>query len=152
MCHHAGFRWGVAGRAGTHSWLRRAQWWSGRVALSVLCGLCCVFSLSVLLLFLFPLFSVLLNCPYPNPPVSACFFPFSSTPRRGEGRPCGALVAGRSQTITVAKRFYYPDNNTSNFYFLFSKSVNNRQFCVIDFSVIFLSFDSFFILKIGFCS
>ena len=38
------------------------------------CGLCCVFSLSVSLLFLFPLFAVLLNCPYPDPPVSACFF------------------------------------------------------------------------------
>jgi len=33
----------------------------------------CVFSLSVLLLFLFPLFAVLLNCPYPDPPVSLCF-------------------------------------------------------------------------------
>jgi len=31
--------------------------------------LCCVFSLSVSLLFLFPLFAVLLNCPYPNPPL-----------------------------------------------------------------------------------
>jgi len=41
---------------------------------------CCVFSLSVLLLFLFPLFAVLLNCPYPDPPVSACFSPFSSAP------------------------------------------------------------------------
>jgi len=62
--------------------------------------LCCVFSLSVSLLLLFPLFAVLLNCPYPNPPVSASFFPFSSAPRRGEGRPCGAFVASRSQTIT----------------------------------------------------
>jgi len=35
---------------------------------------CCVFSLFVLLLLLFPLFAVLLNCPYPDPPVSACFF------------------------------------------------------------------------------
>jgi len=25
----------------------------------------------------------------------ACFFPFPSTPRRGEGRPCGAFVASR---------------------------------------------------------
>ena len=66
-----------------------------------LCGLCCVFSWSVPLLFLFPLFAVLLNCPYPDPPVSACFLPFSSTPRRGEGRPRGAFVAGRSQTRTV---------------------------------------------------
>jgi len=37
----------------------------------------CVFSLSISLLLLFPMF-VLLNCPYPDPPVSAGFFPFSS--------------------------------------------------------------------------
>jgi len=40
----------------------------------------CVFSLSVSLLFLFPFFAVLLNCPYPDPPVFACFFLFSSAP------------------------------------------------------------------------
>jgi len=68
--------------------------------LSGLCGLCCVFSSSVSLLLLFPLFSVLLNCPYPDPPDSASFFPFSSAPWQGEGRPCGAFVAGRSQTRT----------------------------------------------------
>ena len=45
-------------------------------------------------------FAVLLNCPYPDPPVSACFFPFSSVPQRGEGWPRGAFVAGRKQTIT----------------------------------------------------
>ena len=67
-----------------------------------LCSLCCVFSFSVLLLFLFPLFAVLLNCPYPNPPVSASFFPFSPASRRGEGQPRGAFVAGGSQTITGA--------------------------------------------------
>jgi len=60
------------------------------------CDLCCVFSLFVSLLFLFPLFAVLLNCPYPDPPVSACFFPFSSAPRRGERRPRGAFVTCRS--------------------------------------------------------
>jgi len=60
-----------------------------------------LFSSSVSLLFLFPLFAVLLNCPYPDPPVSASFFPFSSAPRRGEGRPRGALVAGGSQTRTI---------------------------------------------------
>jgi len=54
------------------------------------------------LLLLFPLFAVLLNCPYPDPPVSACFFPFSSALRCGEGRPRGAFVAGHSQTITEA--------------------------------------------------
>ena len=40
---------------------------------SVLQSFCRVFSLSVSLLLLFPLFAVLLNCPYPDPPVSACF-------------------------------------------------------------------------------
>ena len=61
---------------------------------------CCVFSLSVSLLFLFPLFAALLNCPYPDPPVSACLFLFFSAPWPGEGQPRGAFVAGRSQTIT----------------------------------------------------
>jgi len=55
---------------------------------------CCYFSLC---------FAVLLNCPYPHPPVSACFFPFSYTPRRGEGQSCGAFVAGHSQTITASR-------------------------------------------------
>jgi len=64
-------------------------------------ALFCVFSLSVSLLFLFPLFAVLLNCPYPEPPVSACFFPFSSPPQRGEGWLRDEFVAGCSQTITV---------------------------------------------------
>jgi len=65
------------------------------------CGLCCVFPLSVLLLFLFHLFAVLLNCPYPDPPVSACFFLFSSAPWRGEGRPRGAFVASCSQNQNI---------------------------------------------------
>jgi len=47
---------------------------------------CCVFSLFVKLLFLFPLFAVLLNCPYPDPPVSTCFFFFHSPPHVGGGR------------------------------------------------------------------
>jgi len=93
---------GGSGAAGTYSWLRRAQHRSGPgERLSGLCGLCCIFSLSVSLLLLFPLFAVLLNCPYRDPPVSACFFPFSSTPQRGEGRPHGAFVAGRRQTIAL---------------------------------------------------
>ena len=58
---------------------------------------CRVFSLSVSLLLLFPLFAALLNCPYPDPPVSASFFPFSFSHRWGEGRPRGALVAGCSR-------------------------------------------------------
>jgi len=100
MCRHAGFRWGGAGRweLTCGSWIGSARW---QERLSGLCGLCCVFSLSVSLLFLFPLFAVLLNCPYPDPPVSVCFFPFSSAPWQGEGRLRGAFVAGRSQTTTL---------------------------------------------------
>jgi len=88
---------GGGGAAGTRSRLGSVQRWRfGRVAL--LCGLFCrVFSFSVSLLFLFPLFAVLLNCPYPDPPVSACSFPFSSAPRWGEGRLRGAFVAGCSR-------------------------------------------------------
>jgi len=49
---------------------------------SVSCAvLCCVFSLSVSLSLLFPLSAVLLNCPYPDPPVFACFFLFFSSPQ-----------------------------------------------------------------------
>jgi len=73
------------------------------------CGLCsaglfCVFPFSVSLLFLFPLFAVLLNCPYPDPSVSACLFPFSSAPRQGEGWPCGTLVASCSRTRTSRQK------------------------------------------------
>jgi len=104
MCRHAGFRWGGSGVAGTHSRLGSARRQSGRAAL--FCGLCseglfCVFPFSVSLLSLLSLFAVLLNCPYHNLPVSACFFPFSSAPQREEGQPRGAFFAGHSQTITV---------------------------------------------------
>jgi len=47
---------------------------------------CCCCSLCLLFL---------LNCPYPDPPVSASFFPFSSAPRRWEGRPRGAFCCRR---------------------------------------------------------
>jgi len=99
MCRHAGFQWGGVG------WreLTRGSGARGGGAgerLCGLCGLCCIFSSSVSLLFLF---AVLLNCPYPDPPVSASFFPFSSAPRQGEGRPCSAFFAGHSQTITEWK-------------------------------------------------
>jgi len=94
---------GVGSRAaGTHLRLGSMHGGLGE-RLSVLCGLCCVFSSSVLLLLLFPLFAFLLNCPYPDPPVSPCFFLFSSAPRQWEGRLRGAFVAGRSQTRTILK-------------------------------------------------
>jgi len=98
--YHVPSCWVLVGRgsgvAETQSWLRSGK--SGSVRS---CCLCRLFSLSILLLFLFPLFAVLLNCPHPDPLVSACFFPFSSPPQRGEGLPRGAFVAGRSQTITM---------------------------------------------------
>jgi len=100
-----GFRWGGAGwRELTRGW--GAHGGGRRERLSGLCDLCCVFSFSVSLLFLFPLFAVLLNCPYPDPPVSACFSPFSSAPWRGEGQLHGALVAGGSQTITYFNHYW----------------------------------------------
>ena len=80
---------------------------SGRTVLWVI-GLCCVFSWSVSLLLLFPLFAVLLNCPYPDPPFSACFFPFfSSAPQQGEGRPHGIFIASRSQTRTKSHNTWH---------------------------------------------
>jgi len=92
---------GESWAAGTHSRLGSTPHRFGPgERLCGLCGLCCVFSLTVSLLFLFPLFAVLLNCPYPHPPVSACFFPFSSAPRQGERRPRGAFVSICSHTIT----------------------------------------------------
>jgi len=76
----------MGGRNSLAAWERAVV----RKRAALFCVLCsavlfCVFPLSVLLLFLFPLFAVLLNCPYPDPPVSACFFPFSSAPGRGGG-------------------------------------------------------------------
>jgi len=70
---------------GSHSRLGSAQRRSGPgKELCGLCSLCCVFPLSISLLFLFPLFAVLLNCPYPDTPVSACFCsPYPSGGRGG---------------------------------------------------------------------
>jgi len=75
MCCHAGCWLGGGGTAGKSLVAQDC----GRRScpgerLSGSCGSCRVFSLYVSLLLLFPLFAVLLNCPYPNPPVSACFF------------------------------------------------------------------------------
>jgi len=64
---------------------------AGELAASVMEGgsvghaICVVFSsLSVSLLFLFPLFAVLLNCPYPDPPVFCLFLSILlHTPARG---------------------------------------------------------------------
>jgi len=91
---------GVGERGSRNSlaaWERAA---AGGESSSLGCAVCFVFSpFSVSWL----LFAVLLNCPYPNPSVSACFFPFSSEPWWGEGRPHGPFVAGHSQTRTLRK-------------------------------------------------
>jgi len=58
-----------------------------------------LFSVSYLLLF--PLFAVLLNCLYPDPPVFCLFLSILLRTSAGEGQPRGAFVAGRSQTITL---------------------------------------------------
>ena len=100
-CRHAGFRWGGAVRReltrGSGACGAGAVWESGSVfvVFSPYLYRCCS---------CFPLCAVLLNCPYPDPPVSACFFSFSSTRRRGEGRPRGAFVAGssRNQNTTLS--------------------------------------------------
>jgi len=94
MCHHAGF-WLRGELGGGNSLTAQERTAEAGSESSSLCsaGLFCVFPLSVSLLLLFPLFAVLLNCPYPDPPVSACFFPFSSAPHRGEGSPHGAFVS-----------------------------------------------------------
>ena len=83
----------------TDSWLggaRRRCCWGERLSGS--CGsLLCFLLICTVVVTVFPLFAVLLNCPYPDPPVSASFFSFSSACQRGEGRPRGAFVAGGSR-------------------------------------------------------
>jgi len=60
----------------------------------------CVFFLSVSLLLLFPLFTVLLNCPYPDPPVFCLFLSILLRTPAGEGAAAWSFVAGHSQTVT----------------------------------------------------
>jgi len=85
MCRHAEFWLGELGGGKTVVAQERAA-----VAVGESCSLCsavlfCEFSLPVSLLLLFPLFAVLLNFPYPDPPV---FLPFSfhSPPHPSGGR------------------------------------------------------------------
>ena len=94
MCCHAGFRWGnwVGVR---QSRLGRAQGTGQWELLCPFCCLFCVFSLSVSLLLLFALFAVLLNCPYPDPPVICLFLSILLPTPVGGGaaeRPRGALL------------------------------------------------------------
>jgi len=92
MCRHAGFRlgggWGELG------------WGKGLAAQELVvaavgesgsvhsCCLFCVFSLSVSLSLLFPLFAVLLNGPFPDPPAFCLFL--SILLRTPEGRGAAA--------------------------------------------------------------
>jgi len=100
------------GGAGRRELTRGSGLWAPvRERAALFCRLCsaglfCVFPFSVLLLFLFALVAVPLNGPYPDPPASACFLPFSSAPQQGEGRPRDAFVAGCSQTITKVFGIY----------------------------------------------
>jgi len=59
---------GGGGTTGAHSWC-----WSCPGERVCCASLCRIFSLSLSLLFLFPLFAVLLNCAYPDPPVFCLF-------------------------------------------------------------------------------
>jgi len=70
--------------------------------LSGLCGSHRFISLSVSLLLLFPLFAVLLNCPYPDPPVSACFFSILlHTPAGGGAAVWRFLLLAAAKTKTL---------------------------------------------------
>ena len=94
-------RWVPVGRAGRREGTRGLGGRSaGPVSAEQLSGLygslLCFLLICIVVVPVFPLFAVLLNCPYPDPPVSATFFSFSSTRRWREGRPRGAFVASSS--------------------------------------------------------
>ena len=102
---------GGSGTAGTLSWLRRAQQSCGPgERLSGLCGLCCVFCLSVSSLLLFPLFAVLLNCPYPDPPVFCLYLSILLCTLVGGGAAawhfCCRLLP--NQNIATSTSYMYP--------------------------------------------
>jgi len=125
---------GAGGRHGGNSLVAR-----GRGAAPVRCERAAVwvvrfvvvfFSLSVPLLLLFPLFAALLNCPYPDPPVSASFFPFSSACRWGEGRLRGASVAGGSRN----QDSFSPTSTPKSFSFSKYHSSCRLFYCVLSYS------------------
>ena len=115
-------RW-VPGRGGGGAAQRSGNWLSrlggtrlrccAGERLSGSCGSLLCFLLICTVVVPVCLFAVLLNCPYPDPPVSASFFPFSSARRRGEGRPRGAFVAGGSrnqnkQLTSLGSSLFFP--------------------------------------------
>ena len=99
--HHVTSRW-VPVEGGRHGGKALAAWGGATSVLFRESGclygsLLCFLLICIVVVPVFPLFAVLLNCPYPDPPVSASFFSFSSARRRGEGRSHGAFVAGSSR-------------------------------------------------------
>jgi len=83
--------WGELG-GGKGVTARERAWWWVRAALCVLLFVLCILLIGIVVVPVFPFFAVLLNCPYPDPPVFGCFFPFSSAPRRGEGQQSGHVA------------------------------------------------------------
>jgi len=75
---------------------------SGRAALWVVRFVLC-FLLICIVVVTVPFVCCSVKLPLSRPTSFACFFPFSSAPRRGEGRPRGTFVASCSQTITQFK-------------------------------------------------
>jgi len=95
-----------------------------RVALSVP-AVCFVYCHYLYCCYSSLLFAVLLNCPYPNPPVFAFFFSILLPTPAGGGaaeRPRGPFVAGHSQTITLG-HLHYPVNQM----LLLEGTKENRQ-------------------------
>jgi len=119
-----GGSWGV----GTPLQLGRAQWRFSPRERFCSARLFCVVPLSLLLLF--PLFVVLLNCPYPDPPVF-CLFSLHSPPHPGRGRGgCVALLllaaAKPEQSFTSMCPDPKPQLNISSFKWLHHYKTNSR--------------------------
>ena len=103
MCRHAGFGWEwPGGRELTHGSGAWVPVRSGRAALWVVRFVLC-FLLICIVVVTVPFVCCSVKLPLSRPTSFACFFPFSSAPRRGEGRPRGTFVASCSQTITQFK-------------------------------------------------
>jgi len=141
MCGHAGLQWGgeLGGRDSLTAWERAAAFQSRRAALWVVRFVLC-FPLICIVVVTVPLVCCSVKLPLsqptgfclflsillrPNPPVSACFFPFSSAPWRGEWRPRGAFVASRSQTITLvlAKNMIHCKSERGVFVFHYQQTI-----------------------------
>jgi len=93
---------GGGGAARTHSRLgsARRRSCSGEQVCD-LCSSCHVFSFSVLFLLLFPLFAVLLNCPYPAHQFLPLSFQSPLHPGRGRGGHVALLLPAVAETKTL---------------------------------------------------